>query len=261
MAKGGQAAPALRNMAIDTVKYPSAKFRRFGITDRKSLRRGLFMALLVLVALWLYIGLPYAGKTAMRFSEDFFNSLSKGSAGSGEDLFAKAQSFRHVSVDLNLNLDLSLGVAPETAGIFALDPGEVTLAELATAAINDAQLLYHNRHEELAGRYNTEPRRVIYAWWSLFSGLEREYLRQGSTAEASFLGEIRTRVLEPAYNYYGIHPDEVKQNIGTVVLLLLLYLAFTFWWGYAVYFLLKGIGMIKPEVPGGARLATAKHTQ
>jgi hypothetical protein len=60
---------------------------------------------------------------------------------------------------------------------------------------------------------------------------------------ANFLGELKTRTIEAAYNYYGVEPLEIREFAGVVVFLLVFYVIYTMWWGFSVYYLFEGLGI------------------
>jgi len=54
---------------------------------------------------------------------------------------------------------------------------------------------------------------------------------------------MMTRVLEPSYNFSGIEPQPISENITRVVLLLAAYILYTLWYGFAVLYFFEGIGI------------------
>lgn len=54
---------------------------------------------------------------------------------------------------------------------------------------------------------------------------------------------MTTRVLEPSYNFAGIKPRKISENIGIVALLLGFYIFYTLWYGFSIMYLFEGLGI------------------
>ena len=49
--------------------------------------------------------------------------------------------------------------------------------------------------------------------------------------------------IEPAFNFYDIEPQKVSDKALTVTGLLLFYILYTMWWGYAIFCIFDGLGL------------------
>lgn len=64
---------------------------------------------------------------------------------------------------------------------------------------------------------------------------------QGRFEESIFIkNQILMRGLEPAYNFFGFEATPIDL---TGALLLLFYVIYTLWWGFAIYFVFEGLGI------------------
>ena len=50
-------------------------------------------------------------------------------------------------------------------------------------------------------------------------------------------------MVEAAYNFYQIEPVKVSERAGTMTGLLVFYVLYTLWWGFALMFLVEGMGL------------------
>ncbi|MDH7602065.1 MAG: hypothetical protein QHI38_07945, partial [Armatimonadota bacterium] len=116
---------------------------------------------------------------------------------------------------------------------------------LIAAAVADAKLVFHNRERFLEHRYSIPSPELMLAWWQLFKGMEVELARAGRAEEALAAQYIRTKVLEPAYNFRGIEARSIAQEALPAALLLVFYLVFALWYGFSVLLLLDGLGISK----------------
>ena len=58
-----------------------------------------------------------------------------------------------------------------------------------------------------------------------------------------FLVDVMKKAVETAYNFYGISPERVSDRIGLMTGLLVFYVVYTLWWGFAIFFIFEGIGL------------------
>jgi hypothetical protein len=244
-----------RSEAIRVSSIPSV------IVDAVSFRRGLWLAVGIIIALVLYLCPLYGGKSGMQLSEDLFNSLSKGSIHFIPGLSAEAQRYAGRPLQVSLEVDNNtqgrvLGELLASAGAaVVVDDTAVwvdgDLGSLALQALTDADALFANRGHEVEDRYGGTAKEVMYLWWSALKQVEERYLRSNAVDEASFLASVLTKAVEPAYNYYGVSPERVAERRGVVVVLLGLYVVFALWWGFAIYFLLQGLGITGAKASQG----------
>jgi len=80
-------------------------------------------------------------------------------------------------------------------------------------------------------------------WWSMLTKMNKEFQKEKKLAESELVMKVLQRAIEPAYNYYGVIPEKVSGKAFTVIGLLVFYVFYTLWWGYAVFYLFDGIGL------------------
>ena len=67
--------------------------------------------------------------------------------------------------------------------------------------------------------------------------------KQKKMDEANVINETLKKAVEPAFNFYQIEAQSVVDKAFTMIFLLSFYVAYTMWWGYAIYYLFEGIGL------------------
>jgi len=58
------------------------------------------------------------------------------------------------------------------------------------------------------------------------------------------LETIRIKALEPAFNFYGIKASSASQHAWGIIGIIVFYVVYTVWWGYAIFFLCEGVGLL-----------------
>ncbi len=203
----------------------------------------------VLVAMFLPI---FEGRNALDYMDALFNSVSKGSAYYVADLRAEAEGRRGNAVAVSLEAAgesqarqvaelLRAGGATVQAG-----EGELRvsgdLGAILDRALRDSDEMFANAGDGVRDRYGYEEKRVLFNWWTVLKAMEENLKRQSRFAEAAFVAKVREKAVECAYNYYGIEPWKVSDRIGLVLFALVFYVVYTVWYGYAIIFLLEGLG-------------------
>ena len=60
-------------------------------------------------------------------------------------------------------------------------------------------------------------------------------------ANANFASEMRTKVCEPIYNFWGTAPTRASEAKGKLAFLLVFYVVYTVWFGFSIMFLFEGM--------------------
>ncbi len=224
------------------------------VVDRKKFRIGLagLISFGLVLAVWL---LPVRNhQTGLEWADGLFNQLAKQSIAFMPTARHKAAQFGGVAVDLGVNPrwpggDAAVAHIVQRNGISAqvIGDGRVRimgdLGRLANAAAEDAELLFTGAEPTLQAKYGMSGKDVIYYWWTAFEGLIRRYIQEGRPSEADFAKYMTTGVLEPAYNFAGIAPRSVAENVWAVAFLVGFYILYTLWLGFSIMCLLDGVGI------------------
>ena len=76
-----------------------------------------------------------------------------------------------------------------------------------------------------------------------FTGGAFAFKKEGKIEDANMVSEVTKKAVEAAYNFYGVEPKKVKDEAGLMTFLLVFYVAYTMWWGFAIFFIFEGIGL------------------
>ena len=194
-----------------------------------------------------------AGQNALNYFDNLFNSISKGSAYYIPDLAKQNEALgnREVTVTIYagspMQAEHTTVLFQETGATIETDGSQVTLkGDLGTilaAAIKDAELLFHNQNETLKNKYGFEGREALYNWWNALNGMDRDLKKQKQFENAKFVATVKAKAVEVAYNFSGIEPQKITDNILIVLFALVFYVIYTLWFGFSIMYLFEGWGM------------------
>lgn len=208
-----------------------------------------FFVVLILIFMPIFPG----GKNGLEFSDDFFNSLSKGSSNYMDDMRQLSQNF--VGVPFTAEIDMDTPERAEKTGLLFKEAGaQVEIADsklkisgglgkVLLKSVNDAELLFHNQGEKLQAAYNFGGREVIRTWWESLGKVEGALTKQKEFKKAKAITDVQQRALEPAYNFYGVIPTSVSDRAGLLTFMLVFYVIYTLWFGYGIFELFEGFGL------------------
>ena len=212
----------------------------------------------LLVTFFLILGaifMPWFGngRNGLEFSDDFFNSLAKGSSNFMADMRRLAAPFKGQALGVELtfkdndtakkaeNLFTKAGAAVEVTGATLKINGD--LGQVMLAAIDDSEAMFNNQGDKVQARYDLDPKKALRTWWTSFKELNTALNLQQKFREAKAVNEIMFRAIEPGYNFYGISAQLVRDNIALLTFLLVFYVIYTLWYGYGVFELFEGLGL------------------
>ena len=246
------------------------------IRNPKAFTRGMllmtsFIAVFVLFFMPIFPSQEGGERTnGLVYADHMFNTLAKGSANFFDSTLTNRrsvnvaiQAVKDTEVDITItfkNADLvadavtllnSLGLeAQATESRIAIKGNLFTLLD---TIVSDAELLYHNNVDAITEQRGIEGRRTMRIWWNITSTLINPMQQRGMNSEASIVNTVMTKGIEPAYNFFGITPQRVVDNIPLVAGFLIFYVIYTMWYGFAIFELFEGIGLtmtksVKQEV-------------
>ncbi|MCL6477189.1 MAG: hypothetical protein K6T65_02115 [Peptococcaceae bacterium] len=224
------------------------------IYNKRTFTLGLIM-MLSFLGIFVFIMSPSFGnnKTGLQYADDMFNSLSKGSAYFIEEEFKKAEKMVGRNIDVSIKASDSAeakmwGTLYSTAGASVLiDDVKVSiqgdLGKIMKETLNDSDAAYNNNGEKLNNKYGFGAREAMYAWYNSYNKIDKELKKQQKFKESSAINSLIKKSIEPAYNYYNVDIKHVKDYVLTVASMLVIYLVYTLWYGFAIYYLCDGLGL------------------
>lgn len=226
------------------------------IRDSKAFIMGLIM-LLSFMGIYAYMMSPSFGngRNGLEFADDMFNSISKGSAQAvilGE--VKNAEKWNGTTIEVDLKCKDEQQAARWADALNKVDGAEVKVnqtnlslktdfGKLLANISEDCIAMYDNKGDVVQAKYNTDPRDATNRWYSITKAIGKDLEKKEQFKESIYLATYQKKVIEPAYNYYGVETKFVKDNKGTMTFLLLFYLFYTLWYGFAIYYLCVGFGI------------------
>lgn len=224
------------------------------IVNRKAFLFGILLCVSFLGVLMLIFAPVFeGGKNGLQFADDMFNRLSKGSSYFIPKVakVIEPMAGRAFSLTVRLGDEEKAGRAAamlEKSGVAVRREGtQLSLSgdfgRLLGVILRDADEGYRNEGAALKERYGMPERTALATWWQVLQPMDKAFKHEKKLAEASAAHDVMKKAIEPAHNYYGIEAERVRDMAGTMSGLLVFYVIYTIWWGYAIFFLFESIGL------------------
>jgi hypothetical protein len=234
----------------------------------KATAKGLFLTVTFFVVLTLMFMPLIDGKNTLEYLDNLFNTISKGSTSSYiPKQMATAEKLMGKMVDMNFKF--TDGEREEHKGFFAkgaetaanaakllaplTDKVEVSaevvktsldLGKMIKAAMVDSQAMFDGKPEQISARYaGMDAKMVMFTWWKVLNNAARQFKLAGSAANEKATSDALKRGVELGYNYAGITPKKVSEEIVVLSTCLVFYVIYTLWWGMAIMYLFEGFGL------------------
>ncbi|MDP2755082.1 MAG: hypothetical protein Q8P40_11940 [Nitrospirota bacterium] len=206
-------------------------------------------------------------QNGLQWADEMFNSLAKGSsyfipkvAKSNEEFMGKMFT---VSIKLGKPEDKpgdGEKRAERASKLFTVNEGakvEVNGAELKiegdlgkvlAAALRDSETMYRNEGEKIKALYGTvmktdDEKQMFRQWWNVLDKINKQFMIEKKAAESKIVSNVMKKAVEAAYNFYKVDAVKVKEKAGLMIFLLVFYVVYTMWWGFAIFFTFEGIGL------------------
>ena len=222
--------------------------------NKKSLSIGAFLAASFMGVLVLIFSPIFGdGKNGLVYSDDLFNKLSKGSSYFIPAVAKNNEKFIGKSVSVSIKMEkpeqvekavkvlAAAGAQAEAAGQEIKVSADLGL--LMSNALKDSDDMYRNDGKSVADRYGFEEKEVMTVWWNIMKVLDKQLKKDGMIEEAKIVSDVMKKAVETSYNFYGIEAQKVTEKAVLMIALLVFYVAYTMWWGFAIFFLFDGIGL------------------
>ena len=233
------------------------------IRDKKSMTKGVIMTVIFFAVLFYMFTPSFDGGNAFNASAKLFNSIAKGSTYYIPMLKEEAEPFQDFSFAVSIAMpDKQAATDAKTvlakAGLEVSDAGDKLavagkLGQLVEALIADADAMFYNKGDEVKGRYGIDERQALFVWWNAVKEISKDLTRQKGKENfkaAAFLDEVNERGTEVGYNFYEIEPEKASSKWLVLVFVLVFYVLYTLWWGFAVFYITEGFGL---ELSSGSK--------
>lgn len=223
------------------------------VIKKGSLLTGVIMFVSFLGVLLLIFSPVFHGKNGLDYADDLFNKLTKGSSYFIPKLVAGTEKF--IGRPFRVTLDFEKPQeAEQTAKLFSSAGAKVDLqgkmlavegdlGQLLQRVLKDSDYMFKNDGARVMALYGYDGKEVLRRWWAALNKMDRYFTKKLQVQEAKMISEVVKKGIEPAYNFYQIDSQRVADRAGMMTLLLLFYILYTLWWGYAIFNLFEGIGL------------------
>ncbi len=238
------------------------------VTSKKQFSLGLAMAVGFIGILILTFS-PIFPKTAdgkaqngLEWADETFNRLSKGSSYFIPKVAKSVEKYQGRMLAVTIKMDkpddkagdaekravnaskvfIAAGAKAEVTGPDLKIEGD--LGNILMAAVQDSDAMYKDDGNAIKAKYGTDDEKKMFRqWYNAFVKMDTVLKKQGKIEEANIIAEVSKRCIETAYNYYGVEALQVKDKVGLMTFLLVFYVVYTMWWGFAIYNMFNGIGL------------------
>jgi hypothetical protein len=221
--------------------------------NAKKLATGLILLISFLVVLFLiFMPIFGEGRNGLAYSDDFFNSLAKGSSNYMDDMRKLAQPL--VGAPFAVEIKMTPKTAQKTEILYSQAGAQVEVAgpvlkisgdlgKVLLKSVDDAEAMFNNQGEKVQAQYDYSGKEVLKNWWVSFDKVDAALKKQKKFKQAKVIAEVQKRALEPGYNFYGIIPSSVGDHAGMLVFMLVFYVVYTLWYGFGIFEIFEGVGM------------------
>lgn len=216
---------------------------------------GLLLGVSFFIVLVLFCAPVFNGSNGLEQSDWLFNRLAKGSSYFIPDLRSAVGTVAEQRVAIAIPMDnpeqarQALTILSKAAPDSWVEGSTLRvsgkLAQVLGAALKDCDAMYLNHADEFRANYGMEGKEALFVWFNALNAIARELQKGSATdiANSKLVLSVVTKGIEPAYNFYGIQPETVSHRAGITTALLVFYLVYTVWWGFAIFYLCEGIGL------------------
>jgi hypothetical protein len=207
------------------------------------------------------------GKNGLVFADDLFNKLSKGSSYFIPKVAKDNEKFMGKMFTVNIKVSKPEDKpgdaekrAERAAKLFVVNPGakvEVNGSELKIegdlglvlkAALEDSDVMFKNEGDKLKAKYEAamatdDIKQIFRQWNNVLPKISKEFAKEKKIDEANMVSAVTKKAVETAYNYYGVEAQKVSEKAMLMSGLLVFYVIYTMWWGFAIFYIFDGIGL------------------
>ncbi len=222
--------------------------------NKKTLSTGIFLGVTFLGVLWFIFSPIFGdGRNGLQYSDDMFNKLSKGSSYFIPKIAKSNEKFKGTSFEVSIKLDkpeqnpgamkmlTAAGAEAQAANTEIRIRGD--LGAFLSNIILDADDMYKNDGKKVADRYGMDEKEVMTTWWNILKGMDKSLKKLGKIKESQIVSDVMRKTVEPGFNYYKIEAQQVADRAWVMTGLLVFYVIYTMWWGFAIFFIFDGIGL------------------
>ncbi len=232
------------------------------IKNSKTFNIGALFAITFLGVLFLIFSPVFGGKNGLEFADSSFNKLAKGSSYFIPKVALNNEVFKGRNFSVTIKTEKpedKPGEAEKRAAsiakIFSMAGAkteingtmlkiEGDLGQVLATALQDSEAMFKNEGEKIRARYGTDDEKKMFRQWhNGLTRINKEFDKEKKMAESQIVNMVVKKAVEPAYNFYQIEANKVSDHAGMMSGLLIFYVFYTMWWGYAIFYMFEGFGL------------------
>ncbi|MDA8106771.1 MAG: hypothetical protein M0Z71_15515 [Nitrospiraceae bacterium] len=232
------------------------------VRNKKMFSLGAVFALSFLAVLFMIFSPIFDGNNGLQFADNSFNKLSKGSSYFIPKVAKSNEKFMGRMFTAGIKVDkpedkpgdaekraeniakvfTTAGAAVQVTGTSVKLEGD--LGKVLASALQDSDAMFKNDGDKIKARYGTDDEKKMFRQWHNALGkIIKEFQKEKKIEEAKMTSDVMKKAIEPAYNFYMIDGEKVVDHAGMLSGLLVFYVAYTMWWGYAIFYMFDGLGL------------------
>lgn len=223
------------------------------VKNTKPFLMGIALAVSFLIVLALIFSPLFDGMNGLEYSDHLFNKLAKGSSYFIGDLEKSNEDFKGKAFSLTIDVikpelvDKAVKVLGSAGVQVNKDNTRLTmkgdLGVMLAKVLNDSDAMYKNDGQKITKIYGFDERDVMEAWHVVLKGMTKVFQKEAKAELLEITERVIRKGIEPAFNFYKIEGQKVSDKAFTLIGLLLFYILYTMWWGYAIFMMFDGLGL------------------
>lgn len=218
------------------------------IAHKKEFTGGVVMMVGFWIVFAILLSPVFAGQNLLDYMDGMYNSISKNSSYFIPAYREKAEHSRGTAIDVEVKPGERRTILLQQAGMTVEEGAEKMhvsgdLGGMLVSILDDADAMFVNDGEKVKGRYGYNEKEALYDWWNIIGEMEKSLNHQEKFNESKLLYQVKTKAVEPAFNYYGINAQSIREKAVLVILSLGGYVIYTMWFGFAILFMFEGWGL------------------
>lgn len=223
------------------------------IYNKKEFYGGASLLVIFFAVLFIMFQPIFNGHNAMQFLDHLYNTISKGSIDYIPALTEEVGAYDAKQITLEMTYG-SEAEAVQSEALFAAAGAQTavsgatlkasgSLGAILKNCLADSKFMYNNDGDSVQAKYSLEARRSLFNWWTSLKLMDKNLKAQKEFAAAKIAHTVQTKAVEAAYNYFGVEPVHISEEMGMVAFSLVFYVIYTLWYGFAILFLFEGWGL------------------
>jgi hypothetical protein len=240
---------------------------------KKHMAYGIILAISFWVIMFLMFS-PIFPKTSegqpqngLQWADEMFNTLAKGSS----YFIPKVQQNNEKFMGKMFSATIEMSKPEDKPGdaekraeraskLFTINPGATVevkgaalkidgdLGLVLKAALDDADVMFKNEGDKIKAKYaeamaTDDEKQMFRQWNNVLPKIDKSLKKEGKIEDAKIVSDVTKKAIEASYNFYKVEPVKVKDKMGLMTFLLVFYVVYTLWWGFAIFFIFEGLGL------------------